>query len=169
MRLHKDYLAIIGVMHMEQLMANYFLHTNRKIHPDEYFLHVESVLAKDLVNVGLGIVLYKNGVQIWGKSMVVSEMSELEAYYSGIILGLEEVLEQGIVNIVVGGSGLAIRQMTGDKYGEYHFGSDQGFQYYLRAKELAEMFSTIRFREMVSGGKAFEMAKGIGKLYEPYI
>jgi hypothetical protein len=169
MRLHKDYLAIIGVMHMEQLMANYFLHTNRKIHPDEYFLHVESVLAKDLVNVGLGIVLYKNGVQIWGKSMVVSEMSELEASYSGIILGLEEAVEQGIVNIVVGGSGLAIKQMSMGGCGEYNFGSDNGFRYYLRAKELAEMFSTIRFREMVSGGKAFEMAKGIWKLYEPYI
>jgi ribonuclease HI len=165
MRQHKDYLAIIGVMHMEQLMANYFLHTNRKIHPDEYFLHVESVLAKDLVNVGLGIVFYKNGVQIWGKSMVVSEMSELEASYSGIILGLEEAVEQGIMDIVVGGSGLAIKQMRGGVSGEYQFESDQVFSYYVRAKELVEMFSTIRFREVVSGGKAFEMAKGIGKLY----
>ena len=152
-------------MHMEELMTNYFLKANRKIHPDEYFLQIESVLAKDLVNVGLGIVLYKNGVDIWGKSMVVSEMNELAASYSGIILGLEEVIEQGIVNIVVGGSGLAIKQMNGDKSGKYHFGSDQGFRYYLRAKEVAEIFSAIRFREMVSGGKAFEIAKGIGKLY----
>ena len=150
---------------MEQVLTNYFLKTNRKIHPDEYFLHVESVLAKDSESVGLGIVLYQNGVQIWGKSMVVSEMSELEAYYSGIILGLEEVLEQGIVNIVVGGSGLAIRQMTGDVSGEYQFGYDQGFNYYIHVKEMLKIFSNIRFREMVRGGKAFEMAKGIGKIY----
>jgi hypothetical protein len=165
MRQHKDYLAIIGVMHMEQLMANYFLHTKRKIHPDEYFLHVESVLAKDLVNVGLGTVLYRDGVQIWGKSIVVSEMSELEASYSGIILGLEEAVEQGIMDIVVGGSGLAIKQMRGGVSGEYQFGSDQGFNYYIQVKEMLKIFSNIRFREMVRGGKAFEMAKGIGKIY----
>lgn len=148
-------------MHMEQLMTNYFLKANRKIHPDEYFLHVESVLAKDLVNVGLGIILYKNGVQIWGKSMVVSEMNELEASYSGIILGLEEAMEQGIVNIVVGGSGLAIKQMRGSEYGKYNFGTDQGFRYYLRVKELSKMFSNIRFSDIVNGRKAFEMAKTI--------
>jgi len=150
---------------MEKLMTNYFLKTNRKIHPDEYFLQIESVLAKDLVNVGLGIILYQNGVQIWGKSMVLFEISEIEACYSGIIIGLEGVLECGIMNIVVVGSGLAIKQMSMGGCGEYNFGSDNGFRYYLRAKELAEMFSTIRFREVVSGGKAFEMAKGIGKLY----
>jgi ribonuclease HI len=166
MRVHKDYLAIIEVSNMEQLMANYFLHTNRKIHPDEYFLQIESVLAKDLVNVGLGIVLYKNGVQIWGKSMIVSDMSELEASYSGIILGLEEAVEQGIMDIVVGGSGLAIKQMGGNKCGEYQFGSDQGFRYYLQTRELSKMFSNIRFREVKGEkGGAFEMAKGIGKLY----
>ncbi len=161
MRLHKDYSAIIGVMHMEQLMANYFLHANRKIHPDEYFLQIESVLAKDLVNVGLGIVLYKNGVQIWGKSMVVTEMSELEASYSGIILGLEEALEQGIMDIVVGGSGLAINQMSESESGKYHFGTDQGFRYYLQVKELSKMFANIRFSDVVNGRKAFEMAKTI--------
>jgi ribonuclease HI len=161
MRLHKDYLAIIGDMHMEQLMANYFLHANRKIHPDEYFLQIESVLAKDLVNVGLGIVLYKNGVQIWGKSTVVTEMNELEASYSAIILGLEEAVEQGIMDIVVGGSGLAIKQMRGGVSGEYQFGSDQGFRYYIQVKEMLKMFSNIRFRDVVNGRKAFEMAKTI--------
>jgi ribonuclease HI len=161
MRVHKDYLAIIGVMHMEQLMANYFLHANRKIHPDEYFLQIESVLAKDLVNVGLGIVLYKNSVQIWGKSMVVTEMNELEASYSGIILGLEEALEQGIMDIIVCGSGLAIKQMSGSESGKYHFGTDQGFKYYLEVKELLKMFSNIRFSDVVNGRKAFEMAKTI--------
>jgi len=161
MRVHKDYLAIIEVSRMEQLMSNYFLHTNRKIHPDEYFLHVESVLAKDLVNVGLGIVLYKNSVQIWGKSMVVTEMNELEASYSGIILGLEEAFEQGIVDIVVCGSGLAIKQLNGNESGKYHFVTDQGFKYYVQAKELAEMFSNIIFSEVVNNGKAFEMAKTI--------
>ena len=142
-------------------MTNYFLKANRKIHPDEYVLHVESVLAKDLVNVGIGIILYKNGVQIWGKSMVLHGVNELESSYSGIILGLEEAAEQGIVNIVVGGSGLAIKQMNGSESGKYHFGTDQGFRYYLQVKELSKMFSNIRFSDVVNRRKAFEMAKTI--------
>jgi ribonuclease HI len=92
---------------------------------------------------GAGAVIYKNGLEIWSKSIFVGKNNtNNEAEYSGLIIGLEEAVNMGIDSLdVEGDSLLIIKQMKG----EYKVKSEKLLNLYTKAKLYEKMIKEIDY------------------------
>jgi ribonuclease HI len=92
---------------------------------------------------GAGAVIYKNGVEIWSKSIFVGKNNtNNEAEYSGLIIGMEEAVNMGIDSLdVEGDSLLIIKQMKG----EYKVKSEKLLKLYIQAKLYEKMIKEIDY------------------------
>lgn len=92
---------------------------------------------------GAGAVIYKNGVEIWSKSIFVGKNNtNNEAEYSGLVIGLEEAVNMGIEMLdVEGDSLLVIKQMRG----EYKVKSEKLLKLYTQAKLYEKMIKEIDY------------------------
>jgi ribonuclease HI len=92
---------------------------------------------------GAGAVIYKNGLEIWSKSIFVGKNNtNNEAEYSGLIIGLEEAVNMGIDLLdVEGDSLLVIKQMRG----EYKVKSEKLLKLYTQAKLYEKMIKEIDY------------------------
>ena len=95
---------------------------------------------------GAGAVIYKNGVEIWSKSIFVGKNNtNNEAEYNGLIIGLEEAVEMGIESLdVEGDSLLIIKQMRG----EYKVKSEKLLNLYIKAKLYENMIKEIEYNHV---------------------
>ena len=115
-----------------------------KIHPyNEYVLKFDGCSKGNPGPAGAGAVIYHNNSEIWACCQFIGmEKTNNQAEYSGLILGLEQALQDNIKNLsVCGDSQLVIKHMTG----EYTVKSSSLFRLYVRAKELASQFVSIDF------------------------
>ena len=92
---------------------------------------------------GAGAVIYKNGVEIWSKSIFVGKNNtNNEAEYTGLVIGLEEAVNMGIELLdVEGDSLLVIKQMRG----EYKVKSEKLLKLYTQAKLYEKMIKEIEY------------------------
>lgn len=95
---------------------------------------------------GAGAVLYYKGEEIWGASKFVGgRVTNNNAEYSGLILGLQEAIVREIHELTVrGDSQLVIKQMRG----EYQVKSPKLLELHQGAKSLAEYFENIIFEHV---------------------
>jgi len=92
---------------------------------------------------GAGAVIYKNEVEIWSTSLYVNDkQTNNYAEYMGLIIGLEEAINQNISGLCVkGDSLLVIKQMKGD----YKANSSNILSLYNKAQTLAKIIKNIEF------------------------
>ena len=115
-----------------------------KIHPhNEYILKFDGCSKGNPGPSGAGAVIYQNNSEIWACCQFVGmAKTNNQAEYYGLILGLEQALQDNIKNLsVCGDSQLVIKHMTG----EYKVKSSSLSHLYIRAKELASQFACIDF------------------------
>ena len=95
---------------------------------------------------GAGAVIYKNGVEIWSKSIFVGKNNtNNEAEYTGLIIGLEEAVNMSLESLdVEGDSLLVIKQMRG----EYKVKSEKLLNLYIKAKSYEKMIKEIDFNHV---------------------
>ena len=95
---------------------------------------------------GAGAVIYKNGVEIWSKSIFVGKNNtNNEAEYTGLIIGLEEAVNMSLESLdVEGDSLLVIKQMRG----EYKVKSEKLLSLYIKAKSYEKMIKEIDFNHV---------------------
>jgi ribonuclease HI len=95
---------------------------------------------------GAGAVIYKNGVEIWSKSIFVGKNNtNNEAEYNGLLIGLEEAVNMGIETLdVEGDSLLIIKQMKG----EYKVKSEKLLNLYTKAKLYEKMIKEIEYNHV---------------------
>ena len=69
---------------------------------DKYTMFFDGCSKGNPGIAGAGAVLYKNGAEIWSKSLFVGEKETNNvAEYNGLILGLEEAIRRDIKSIEV--------------------------------------------------------------------
>ena len=90
--------------------------TTRQMGDDIYTLFFDGCSKGNPGRSGSGAVIYKNGKEIWAKSLFVGEKQTNNfAEYMGLIIGLEEAIRIGIMTLTVkGDSLLVIRQAKGE-------------------------------------------------------
>jgi ribonuclease HI len=95
---------------------------------------------------GAGAVIYKNGIEIWSKSIFVGKNNtNNEAEYTGLIIGLEEAVNMSLESLdVEGDSLLVIKQMRG----EYKVKSEKLLSLYIKAKSYEKMIKEIDFNHV---------------------
>jgi ribonuclease HI len=110
---------------------------------DKYTMFFDGCSKGNPGIAGAGAVLYKNGLEIWSKSLFVGEKETNNvAEYHGLILGLEEAVRQNIKRIEVkGDSELVIKQMKC----LYKVKSPNMVNLYQKAKVLERNFDKITF------------------------
>lgn len=96
---------------------------------------------------GAGAVIYLNDQEIWADSMYVGNMeTNNTAEYCGLILGLEEAINQNITTLnVYGDSLLVINQING----KYKVNSSHLKVLYSRVMELIGYFEKITFSHIL--------------------
>ena len=114
--------------------------------PPSYKLMFDGGSSGNPGPAGSGSVLYSDGVEIWAESHYVGDReTNNTAEYTGLIRGLEEVVERGIQTLTIqGDSQLVIRQMTG----EYKVNTPHIKVLYLRAKALASKIPDIEWQHI---------------------
>jgi ribonuclease HI len=112
----------------------------------EYLLQFDGCSKGNPGKAGSGAVIYKNKIELWGKSLFVgNKNTNNEAEYTGLIIGLEEAIDMGIKNLCVeGDSLLVINQMTG----KYKVKSENLILLYDQAKELEKKFDVIIYNHI---------------------
>jgi ribonuclease HI len=95
---------------------------------------------------GSGAVLFENGVEIWhGTHYCGASMTNNQAEYIGLIIGLQYCIENNIKNILVeGDSLLVIRQMNGI----YKCSSLSVLSLYEKAVSWKRKFNHIEFKHI---------------------
>jgi len=118
---------------------------NLKIRPsvDEFILKFDGCSKGNPGRAGCGIVIYKNNEEIFSRSKFLGEkLTNNQAEYNGLILGLSTCIEHNIKNLKVqGDSLLVISQMKG----VYKVNSPLLLTLYNKAKYLASKFDYIEF------------------------
>jgi ribonuclease HI len=92
---------------------------------------------------GAGAVIYKNNIEIWNKSLFISDkQTNNYAEYMGLIIGLQEAIKLDIKSLVVkGDSLLIIKQMKG----EYNVKSTNIIDLHKNAVLLIKHFKIVDF------------------------
>ena len=95
---------------------------------------------------GAGAVIYHDGDEIWWESFFVGDkVTNNNAEYAGLILGLQKAVEMNIkVLLVEGDSQLVINQMTG----KYKCNSPNLIALYEKAKELETNFEKVYYQHI---------------------
>lgn len=114
---------------------------NNDNNKDIYTLFFDGCSKGNPGKSGSGAVIYKNGKEIWAKSLFVGEkQTNNYAEYMGLIIGLEEAVKMGILTLSVrGDSLLVIKQVKG----EYKVNSPNLLELYKKVCELKKRFTTI--------------------------
>ena len=113
---------------------------------DTYTLFFDGCSKGNPGKSGAGAVLYKNGIEIWNKAHYIGEtQTNNYAEYMGLLIGLEEAVQQNIKNLIVNGDSLlVIKQMKG----EYKVNSPNIITLHKQAKDLARCFVNIKFNHV---------------------
>ena len=95
---------------------------------------------------GAGAVIYHDGDEIWWESFFVGDkVTNNNAEYAGLILGLQKAVEMNIkVLLIEGDSQLVINQMTG----KYKCNSPNLIALYEKAKELETKFDKVYYQHI---------------------
>lgn len=95
---------------------------------------------------GAGAVIYLNGSEIWSRAIYVGEHETNNmAEYTGLLLGLNEVVRRKIRVITVkGDSEVVIKQMLG----KYKVKSENLLDIYTQAKDLEKHFDKIDYEHV---------------------
>lgn len=127
------------------------LSTNRykkdaKIYPSsEYVLNFDGASKGNPGLSGAGMVIYKNGLEIWSSCKFVGYKTNNQAEYSALIFGLKGAVDLGITNLsVLGDSLLVINQVTG----LYKVKSDSLLELHKEVLDLKSQFDYIEFNHV---------------------
>jgi ribonuclease HI len=95
---------------------------------------------------GAGAVIYHDKNEIWWESFFVGDkVTNNNAEYAGLILGLQKAVEMNIkVLLIEGDSQLVINQMTG----KYKCNSPNLIALYEKAKELETKFEKVYYQHI---------------------
>lgn len=87
-----------------------------KMQEKVYVLHFDGCSKGNPGVAGAGAVIYEDGQEIYSKAVFVGEHETNNvAEYTGLLIGMQAAIEQGIRKLIVrGDSQLIIRQMLGE-------------------------------------------------------
>jgi ribonuclease HI len=113
---------------------------------NEYLLKFDGRSKGNPGLAGAGSVIYNYDKEIWAKSVFIGDkITNNEAEYTGLIIGLNEAINMNIKSLSVeGDSMLVIKQMNG----EYQVKSEKLLDLYKVAKKLSEEFEIITFNHI---------------------
>jgi ribonuclease HI len=117
-----------------------------KIYPSsEYVLNFDGASKGNPGLSGAGMVIYKNGLEIWSSCKFIGYKTNNQAEYSGLIFGLKGALDLKITNLsVLGDSLLVINQVTG----LYKVKSDSLLELHKEVLDLKSQFNFIEFNHV---------------------
>jgi len=117
-----------------------------KIYPSsEYVLNFDGASKGNPGLSGAGMVIYKNGLEIWSSCKFIGYKTNNQAEYSGLIFGLKGALDLKITNLsVLGDSLLVINQVTG----LYKVKSDSLLELHKEVLDLKAQFNFIEFNHV---------------------
>jgi len=117
-----------------------------KIYPSsEYVLNFDGASKGNPGLSGAGMVIYKNGLEIWSSCKFIGYKTNNQAEYSGLIFGLKGALDLKITNLsVLGDSLLVINQVTG----LYKVKSDSLLELHKEVIDLKSQFNFIEFNHV---------------------
>ena len=94
-------------------------------------------------DAGAGAVIYQDNLELYSNTLFVGKnITNNVAEYTGLIIGLELAIQNGIKELKVNGDSLlVIKQMNG----EYKVKSLALKKLYIKAKKLSEQFDNITF------------------------
>jgi len=134
---------------INQTKVNEFFFGFAKDDTKEYTLFFDGCSKGNPGISGAGACICENEEEIWFQTMFVGDYETNNvAEYSGLILGLEEVVRRNIKEIIVkGDSELVIKQMRG----EYKVKSSHLRELYNKALKLSKTFDKITFIHILRG------------------
>ena len=124
----------------------YSLHMNSIITKSRCLLRFDGCSKGNPGKSGAGAALYSDNVEIWADYLYVgSNITNNQAEYAGLILGLNKALELNITDLdVEGDSKLVIQQMNKT----YKCNSQKLQTSFKIASDLSSQFNTITFRHI---------------------
>jgi ribonuclease HI len=113
---------------------------------DIYSLYFDGCSKGNPGKAGAGAVIYKNGIEIWSSyKHIGNNKTNNEAEYSGLLLGLEESVNQNIQSLLVyGDSQLVINQVNGI----YKVKNINLLTFYNNVMKLKQNFINITFNHV---------------------
>jgi ribonuclease HI len=146
-------------------MINLFTKTTSdnlmKVHPNistEYTLYFDGASKGNPGVSGIGMVIYKNGVELWSESVLLQDsFTNNQAEYYALIYGLDKAVQLKINELnVYGDSQLVINQMTG----VYKVKNETLTFLHKKAVELSKLFDNIQFTHIyrINNKRADELA-----------
>lgn len=129
---------------MQVITSNIRKLSDPKIHPlTSYVLHFDGCSKGNPGKAGIGAVLYNDGKEVWAlHSYLGDKRTNNEAEYSALILGLTQVVEQDIKQLIVKGDSLLVIQQL---KGVYKVKSPTLLELYNQVQELVKQFDYIDF------------------------
>jgi len=111
-----------------------------------YVLHFDGCSKGNPGVAGAGAVIYEDGQEIYSKAVFVGEHETNNvAEYTGLLIGMQAVVERGIRKLIVrGDSQLIIRQMLG----EYKVKSPGLLALYQQAKKIERDFASVTYQHV---------------------
>jgi len=111
-----------------------------------YVLHFDGCSKGNPGVAGAGAVIYEDGQEIYSKAVFVGEHETNNvAEYTGLLIGMQAVVERGIRKLIVrGDSQLIIRQMLG----EYKVKSPGLLALYQQAKKIERHFQSVTYQHI---------------------
>ena len=122
----------------------------KKIYPMcEYVLNFNGCCNINIGFAGIGVVLYKNGEELWGGCKFITHTNNNnEAEYNAIIYGLEEAIKNGINSLsVYGDNKLIINQLNGIHNTQIK--NEKIFKLYHKVLVLKDSFDFIEFSHVL--------------------
>ena len=115
-------------------------------HNDNYTLFFDGCSKSNPGPAAAGAVIFHNDVEIWSSSVFVGKkQTNNAAEYTGLIIGLREVVNRDISRIVIkGDSKLIIQQMKG----LFKVKSPNLIPLYQEAKNLAHSLKSVSFHHV---------------------
>ena len=110
---------------------------------DKFNLFFDGCSKGNPGDAGAGAVIYQGNLELYSRTLFVGKnITNNVSEYTGLIIGLELALENGIKELAVNGDSLlVIKQMNG----EYKVKAPALKILHLKAKELSSHFDTITF------------------------
>ena len=113
---------------------------------DTYKMYFDGCSKGNPGLAGAGAVIYKNDDEIWSQSKFIGKNETNNvAEYNGLIIGLEEAVNQNIKHLQVkGDSELVIKQMNN----LYKVKAEKLLPLFNKAKKLQTNFNSIQFQHI---------------------
>lgn len=94
------------------------IHAKNKylVNPNEWTLLFDGCSKGNPGEAGCGAVIYKNDIEVWASSKYLGKKTNNQAEYCGLIMGLQECINQKISRLKIQGDSLLIINQMNLKY-----------------------------------------------------